>query len=38
MYLPHVIGLQAQQKIRIVNSDSTTHNIHAVPVNNRGVE
>ena len=35
MYSPHVIGLQAQQKIRIVNSDSTTHNIHAVPVNNR---
>jgi plastocyanin len=35
MYLPHVIGLQAQQKIRIVNSDSTTHNIHAVPINNR---
>jgi len=35
MYLPHVIGLQAQQKVRIVNNDSTTHNIHAIPVNNR---
>jgi plastocyanin len=35
IYLPHMIGLQAQQKIRIVNSDSTTRNIHAVPINNR---
>lgn len=35
VYLPHVIGIQAQQKLRIVNNDSTAHNIHPVPANNR---
>ncbi len=35
MYLPHVVGIQAQQKLRMVNDDSTTHNIHPVPTNNR---
>lgn len=34
-YKPHVIALQANQKISIVNSDSTTHNIHPIPNDNR---
>ena len=35
MYQPHVIAVQANQHIRVVNSDSTIHNIHPVPANNR---
>jgi plastocyanin len=34
-YKPHVIALQANQKLKVVNSDSTTHNIHPMPANNR---
>jgi plastocyanin len=34
-YTPHVIALQTNQKLKVVNSDSTTHNIHPTPVNNR---
>jgi hypothetical protein len=34
-YKPHVIALQAKQKLSVVNSDATTHNIHPSPVNNR---
>jgi plastocyanin len=34
-YKPHVIALQANQKINVVNSDPTTHNIHPTPNNNR---
>lgn len=34
-YKPHVVALQANQKINVVNSDSTTHNIHPSPNNNR---
>jgi plastocyanin len=34
-YKPHVIALQANQKINVVNGDSTTHNIHPTPANNR---
>ena len=34
-YKPHVIALQANQKLNVVNSDSTTHNIHPSPANNR---
>ncbi len=30
-YVPHVVGLQANQKLRITNSDPTTHNIHPTP-------
>ncbi|HTS35904.1 MAG TPA: carboxypeptidase regulatory-like domain-containing protein [Candidatus Solibacter sp.] len=34
-YKPHVLALQASQKLSIVNSDETTHNIHPSPNNNR---
>lgn len=30
-YQPHVFGIQAGQTLRIVNSDGTLHNIHALP-------
>jgi len=35
VYLPHVIGVRASQKVQVVNNDATTHNIHPVPANNR---
>ena len=35
LYRPHVLVIQANQKIDIVNSDETTHNIHPTPNNNR---
>lgn len=34
-YKPHVLALQAGQKLNVVNSDETTHNIHPTPENNR---
>ena len=34
-YLPHIFGMQAGQPIKILNSDDTLHNIHALPKNNR---
>src|SRR5437660_1167047 len=34
-YKPHVLALQAHQKLDVVNSDETTHNIHPSPANNR---
>ena len=34
-YQPHVLAMQANQKLEIVNSDETTHNIHPTPNNNR---
>lgn len=34
-YRPHVLAMQAHQKLSIVNSDETTHNIHPSPNNNR---
>jgi plastocyanin len=34
-YKPHVLALQAGQKLDVVNSDETTHNIHPTPNNNR---
>lgn len=34
-YKPHVLALQAGQKLSVVNSDETTHNIHPTPNNNR---
>jgi plastocyanin len=33
-YRPHVLGMQANQKLRITNSDPTQHNIHPTPKNN----
>src|SRR5688572_28083850 len=30
-YKPHVMGLMANQKIRITNSDPTQHNVHPTP-------
>jgi len=35
LYRPHVVALQTNQKLNVVNSDSTTHNIHPSPANNR---
>jgi len=34
-YAPHVVALRANQKLKMVNSDNTTHNIHPLPTNNR---
>jgi plastocyanin len=34
-YKPHVLAMQANQKLSVVNSDETTHNIHPTPNNNR---
>src|SRR5579863_892557 len=34
-YKPHVLALQANQKLDVVNDDATTHNIHPMPNNNR---
>ena len=34
-YQPHVLAMRANQKLEIVNSDETTHNIHPSPNNNR---
>jgi hypothetical protein len=34
-YKPHIIAMQARQKIRIVNGDKTSHNIHPMPETNR---
>ena len=34
-YHPHVLGVVANQTIKIVNSDQTTHNIHPTPKDNR---
>src|SRR5262245_31666630 len=30
-YMPYVMGVRANQKIKIKNSDPTLHNVHAIP-------
>jgi plastocyanin len=35
MYAPHVIGVQAGQEVKILNSDPTMHNIHGLPKVNK---
>lgn len=35
IYEPHVVALRANQKVKMVNADNTTHNIHPLPANNR---
>ena len=35
MYEPHVLAMQANQPLDVVNDDPTTHNIHPMAVNNR---
>jgi hypothetical protein len=35
-YVPHVLGLQVNQKFRVTNSDPTQHNIHPNPTTNPG--
>ena len=31
VYKPHILGVQVGQKIEILNSDGTLHNVHAMP-------
>ena len=33
-YTPHIFGIQVGQTLKILNSDSTLHNIHALPKKN----
>lgn len=35
MYTPHVLGIQAGQELKILNSDPTMHNIHGLPKVNK---
>lgn len=35
MYTPHVLGIQTDQTLKILNSDPLLHNIHALPETNR---
>jgi plastocyanin len=34
-FQPHVLALRANQPLEMINDDSTAHNIHPVPANNR---
>jgi len=35
-YVPHVLGVQTGQIVRITNSDQTSHNVHPTPKRNDG--
>jgi plastocyanin len=35
MYQPHVLAVRANQPFEVINEDPTSHNIHAIPANNR---
>jgi hypothetical protein len=35
MYLPHMLALQTNQALQVVNHDPTSHNVHVMPTNNR---
>jgi plastocyanin len=35
LYQPHVLAVRANQPLRVVNDDPTSHNIHPTPANNR---
>lgn len=35
MYEPHVLAVRANQSLEVINEDPTSHNIHAIPANNR---
>jgi len=34
MYVPHVLGIQRNQNLKVTTSDDTTHNIHPLPKKN----
>ena len=35
-YVPRVVGIQTQQKLSVINSDKTTHNVNVQPKTNPG--
>ncbi|HKQ51832.1 MAG TPA: carboxypeptidase regulatory-like domain-containing protein [Pyrinomonadaceae bacterium] len=37
-YVPHVLGMQPNQNLKVTNSDPTGHNIHALPKSGGGNE
>lgn len=35
MYVPRILGIQAGQPLKVINSDQTNHNVHPIPKINR---